>query len=201
VKIIQEVESNPIVSRNEIAKHFGLPPPSLSNIILRKASILEEESRFGAHYEKRKSIKTSPNEELETLLVQWLQQMRSENIPINRPVLREKATKIALNLKIENFKASNGWLGRFKMHHGITCEFVCGESGSVGEETVEHWKESLPNLLQDYEPRNIFNADETGPFYNLLPNKTCMKGEPCHGSKKSKEILCCFVAIPMAARS
>jgi hypothetical protein len=34
--------------------------------------------------------------------------MRPENIPINGPVLWEKATKIALRLKIENFKASNG---------------------------------------------------------------------------------------------
>jgi ribosomal protein S25 len=65
VKIIQEVEKNPTVSRNEIAKHFGLPP-SLSNIILQKASILEEESQCGAHSEKRKKHETSPNEELET---------------------------------------------------------------------------------------------------------------------------------------
>jgi hypothetical protein len=39
---------------------------------------------------KEKNMKTSPNEELETLLVQWFQQM-SENIPING---WEKATKI-----------------------------------------------------------------------------------------------------------
>jgi hypothetical protein len=91
VKIIQKVEKNPTESRNEIAKHFQLPPSSLSNIILRKASILEEESRCGAHSEKRKNMKTSPNEELETLLMQWFQQMY-ENIPING---RKKATKIA----------------------------------------------------------------------------------------------------------
>jgi predicted transcriptional regulator len=66
VKIIQEVEKNPTVSRNEIAKYFGLPPSSLSNIILWKASILEEESRCGAHSEKRKNMKTSPNKQLET---------------------------------------------------------------------------------------------------------------------------------------
>jgi hypothetical protein len=39
VKIIQEVEKNPTVLRNEIAKHCQVPPSSLSNIIL------EEESR------------------------------------------------------------------------------------------------------------------------------------------------------------
>jgi hypothetical protein len=83
------------VSRNDIVKHFQLPPSSLSNIILQKASILEEESRRGAHSKKRKNMKTSPNEELKTLLVQWFQQMRSENIPVNGTMLQEKATKIA----------------------------------------------------------------------------------------------------------
>jgi hypothetical protein len=58
----------------------------------------------------------------------------------------------------------------------MTWKFVCGEIGSLGEETVEHWKESLPNLLQDYEPRNIFNADETGLFNNLLPNNLQHEG-------------------------
>jgi hypothetical protein len=33
-----------------------LPPSSLSNIILQKASIIEEESWYGEHSEKRKKI-------------------------------------------------------------------------------------------------------------------------------------------------
>jgi hypothetical protein len=45
VKIIQVAEKNPTVSQNEIAKHFWLPLSSLSTIILRKASIVEERSR------------------------------------------------------------------------------------------------------------------------------------------------------------
>jgi predicted transcriptional regulator len=66
VQIIQVVEKNTTVPQNEIAKHSGLPPSSLSNIILWKASILEEESQCGTHSEKRKNMKTLPNEELET---------------------------------------------------------------------------------------------------------------------------------------
>jgi hypothetical protein len=33
VKIIQEVEKNPTVFQNEMAKHLMLPPSSLSNIV------------------------------------------------------------------------------------------------------------------------------------------------------------------------
>jgi hypothetical protein len=35
--------------------------------------------------------------------------MRSEKIPTHGSVLQEKAIKIALRLKVENFKALNGW--------------------------------------------------------------------------------------------
>jgi hypothetical protein len=34
--------------------------------------------------------------------------MGTENVPITGPVLREKATEIAMRLKVENFKASYG---------------------------------------------------------------------------------------------
>lgn len=44
--------------------------------------------------------------------------------------------------------------------------------------------------------KNIFNADETGVFYQLLPNKTLtLKGESCKGGAKSKQrltaLFCC----------
>jgi hypothetical protein len=50
VKTIQEVEKNPTLSRNEIAKHSGLPLLSLSNTVQWKASVLEEESRRGGTF-------------------------------------------------------------------------------------------------------------------------------------------------------
>jgi hypothetical protein len=56
VKIVQEVEKHPAMSQNEIAKCFVLPLSSLSNIILLKASILEEEIWCGAHSEKQKNL-------------------------------------------------------------------------------------------------------------------------------------------------
>jgi hypothetical protein len=38
---------------------------------------------------------------------------------------------------------------------------------------------SLPCLLQDYELKNIFSADETALFHSQLSSKTFrMKGEP-----------------------
>jgi hypothetical protein len=104
---------------------------------------------------------------------------------------------VAERLKLENFKASNRWLGRFKRRHGLTYKNLCGESASVDTDTVDYWKtESLLRNLEDYKPNEIFNADETGIFFSLLPSKTCaIRGDPCHGGKKSKERLNALLCV------
>lgn len=72
--------------------------------------------------------------------------------------------------------------------HNLPYKSICGESAGVDSETVQEWIENtLPSLIQDYSSKDIFNADETGLFYNLLPDKTfAVKGENCHGGKLSK---------------
>ena len=47
-----------------------------------------------------------------------------------------------------------------------------GEGNDVTESMTAPWKETvLPTILSNYEPRNIFNADEFGLFYQALPKK------------------------------
>jgi hypothetical protein len=53
--------------------------------------------------------------------------------------------------------------------------------------TTEEWKKHLPSKVAGYEPRDIFNANESGFFYNLLPYSTvAKKGELFQGGKRSK---------------
>jgi hypothetical protein len=86
--------------------------------------------------------------------------------------------------------ASNGWIAMFKNRHGLLYKKLAGESAAVNSESTEAWLERLPSLLEGYEQRDIYNADETGLFYNVLPNRTlALKGESCHGGKNSKDRL------------
>ena len=68
---------------------------------------------------------------------------------------------------------------------------LAGESAEVSVESTDAWLESLPSLLEGYEPRDVYNADETGLFFNVLPDRTlAYKGESCHGGKRSKDTHC-----------
>jgi hypothetical protein len=58
------------------------------------------------------------------------------------------------------------------------CVKLYKESAKVGE-----WrKEQLLKITKGYEPKNIYNAHETGLYISLPPNKTLsVKGNPCNG--------------------
>ena len=83
------------------------------------------------------------------------------------------------------------WIDRWKVRHGITAHRIVGESGSVGMEAVDNWKETkLKFILEKYDEKDIYNMDETGLFYRMTPNSTLhFKGKTCEGSKQSKERL------------
>lgn len=86
------------------------------------------------------------------------------------------------------FKASNGWLDKFKNRHGIVFRALCGESAGVDSITVEEWKKRLPTLIGSYSMDNIYNADETGLFFKLLPDRSMtLSKDSCKGGKRSKE--------------
>ncbi|XP_049832850.1 tigger transposable element-derived protein 6-like [Schistocerca gregaria] len=66
---------------------------------------------------------------------------------------------------------------------------VCGESAAVSDESVEHWKEEvLSPILEGFESGDVYNVDETGLFYQLMPTKTVsVKGEAYHKGRMSKQ--------------
>ena len=109
-------------------------------------------------------------------------------VPINGPMLQEKASAIATRLgKYPNLKASSGWLECWKNRYGIKQRAVEGESGQVQKEAVESWMERLRELCKDYNPEDMWNEDETGCFFRALPEKSLAEeGRRCKGGMKSK---------------
>ena len=85
--------------------------------------------------------------------------------------MREKAKEIADKLGKPYFKGSSGWLDKWKKHFNVKQLEICGESGDVEGATVDSWQECLPEIILGYKKDNIWNMDETGLFWQALPDK------------------------------
>jgi hypothetical protein len=191
LKIVEEVEKNPGEKRVDIAKRLGLAPSTLNSTFAKKDKIREQTEKCGNASKKRKTERESTFTELESVLFTWYQQARASNIPFDGPILRGKAKMIAAQLNIENVTASTGWIARFKDRHGLVFIKLAAESAAVDSESTEAWLERLSTLLECYKQRNIYNADEKGLFYNVLPDRTlALKGESCHGGQNYRQTYC-----------
>lgn len=52
---------------------------------------------------------------------------------------------------------------------------------------VEKGREDLKKILADWNQNDIYNADETGIYYCMMPNKTLSKEKNAKGSKKDQK--------------
>ena len=86
----------------------------------------------------QKSLKLADDEQLDKALYTWFIQQRSIGTPISGPLLQEKAKHFSTQLNTETadhkFKASTGWLEKFKTRHGIRNVSMQGEILSAAEE-------------------------------------------------------------------
>lgn len=69
----------------------------------------------------------------------------------------------------------------------------------MSDEDCTKWKRDfLPHLLEGYQARDVFNADETGLFFKCLPDNTLtFKNQKCHGGKHSKQRVTLMIAANM----
>lgn len=85
---------------------------------------------------------------------------------------------------------------RFKERHGVVYRAIVGEGAAVNQDMADKWLTDHLDKVFQYSDRDIYNADETGLFYQMLPNRThTLKGDKCVGGKNSKVrvtvLLCC----------
>ena len=137
-----------------------------------------------------KRSRTSQFSDINDILYRWYLLAVSKNIYPDGSQLCSQAKMIGQSLGISEFKASNGWLEKWKLRHNIRKETVCGESAEVRGDTVQSWKERITEIIEGYSAENIWNIDETGCFWRALPEKGLgQRGKSCKDGKKSKQRL------------
>ena len=73
-----------------------------------------------------------------------------------------------------------------EIRHNIKKLTLCGESNEVKGDTVDSWKERLPEITRGYKAKDIWNMDETGCFWRALKG-LAQKGSASKGGTKSKQ--------------
>lgn len=79
----------------------------------------------------------SQYDEVNDLLCEWYLVAVRKNVYPDGPTLCEKAREIVKRLELSDFKASNGWLEKWKVRHNIKKIIISGESGEVFGKKVE----------------------------------------------------------------
>ncbi|KAH8009692.1 hypothetical protein HPB51_019003 [Rhipicephalus microplus] len=122
---IQEVDAG--VKKTEVALKYGITKSTLTTILKAKDKLQNNASRFAPD---RKRLREAAYPDLENAVLLWLKRARSSNLPINGPILREKAEELSLRLGIEDFKCSDGWISRFKERHALSFKTTEGDDES-----------------------------------------------------------------------
>lgn len=188
-EVIEKAKSSPGTSVRALGELFGCGKSQISDILKNKSAIvaLYESNASSSLKHTKMKPRVSEYSEINDALHQWYLLACSKNIYPAGPQLMEKAREIAVRLGKPEFKGTNGWLEKWKKRFNIKSVAICGESGDVRGDTVESWRERLPEILRGYRKEDIYNLDETGCFWRALPEKGFgEKGKKCKGGKKSK---------------
>ena len=89
----------------DVANQFSIPGSTLTTLKKNKEKIFEA---FQNSSLKHKRVKTGTYKKLNEALLKWFTSMRGKNIPINGPILLEKAHEFAKAFNYKDFTASSG---------------------------------------------------------------------------------------------
>ncbi len=132
------------------------------------------------------------NLDLDTVLMEWIRQPRSEKVPLNRALIMAQAKVFHEQLGLKRVcHYSSGWFRKFKKRHGIRLLSICGDKASADHESAESYCKEFSSIISDGEYSPEYNADETGLFWKYVARKTYVtsKESAPSGIKDYKERL------------
>ena len=95
----------------DVANHYATPGSTLATWKKNKEKIFDA---FENSLLKGQRLKTGIYEKLNEALFKWFTSIRGNNIPINGPILLEKAHEFSKAFDYKDFIASNGWMKGWK---------------------------------------------------------------------------------------
>lgn len=192
VEILKKIDSG--VNKNRLALDYGVNKSSITRINKNRQAILEAVSNT-FEKAKRKTLHKPEYVELEKKVYDWFLNQRARNCSVTGPMIKCRAKvefeKMYPEKGGDSFYASEGWLAKFKKRHGIRYLKVCGEILSSETSEITPFVHKLRNKMDEMKVNEsqLYNADESGLFFRLLPQKTFVAAteKTAPGRKTAKE--------------
>jgi len=168
----------------ELAKQFEISEGQVSDILKESEKWLEIDPN--SYQARLRKLRPSTIAHVEEALIVWIEKALECNITITGSLIQKKALNFAELLEITDFKASSGWLQRFKKRYSISAFNKHGEAQSAPIEQIPEMRLELKGIIEQYQPDDVFNCDETGLYWKMEPKRGLSTG-PMSGLKQNKD--------------
>lgn len=133
----------------------------------------------------------------------WIQDQNRRQMPLSLALIQAKALSPFNTLKEHQneeasskevvFSASRGWFEQFKARYALHNVRIQGEAASADDAAAEAFPGKLAEIIAKggYTNKQVFNIDETGLFWKIMPSRTYLAKEEksMPGFKASKDRL------------
>lgn len=182
------------VRGSRLAIEYGVTKQAISKIKKNRQTILAAAVDNFEHAQT-KTLHKAEYPEVESKLYEWFLNQRARNCTVTGPVFKARAKflfeKMYPEKGVNSFNASDGWLTKFKKRHGIRYLTVCGEILSSDTSQIAPFIRKLRGMISELglSDAQVYNADESGLYYRLLPQKTYVAAteKTAPGRKTPKE--------------
>ena len=101
---------NGIFNKN-VEEKYGMPKNTVSTWLQNKEKLI---TKLEKSSNKREKARESNYPDIDNVVPEFFSSQRGKSIPTDGTFIKEKAMKYAKKLGANDFKASDGWLGRWK---------------------------------------------------------------------------------------
>ena len=126
---------------------------------------------------------------LEKALCEYVDRVNAQKMTVNGDLIIEAAAFLWRKMPeyegLPEPKWSQGWLAKFKKMHNSKQRRLYGESASVDVEKAAGRLLEIQEIVKEYDSKDIYNCDETGLFWRMIPQKTLSRCQH-KGSKVDK---------------
>lgn len=190
-------------SMRSIARMYGVNDKTIRNVLAASQEIKSRAVNMEISVrEKTFRIGKPQHPDLEEKLYEFIEGCRRLSIELPPSMVIAKAKQLAEALPdCQNFQASWGWYRNFRTRRGLQSILLHGEGGEVDRNNPQTLQalQNLEEIIKEYDPSCVYNMDETGVFYRLLPRYSVLLPSEdlstARGKKKSKErvtlVVCC----------